>query len=39
MFQTGYQGAFDIEILCSPEQVETEYRKAKQFIAFQLGVR
>lgn len=39
MFQTGYQGAFDIEILCSSEQVEAEYRKAKQFIAFQMGVR
>jgi sugar phosphate isomerase/epimerase len=35
--QTGYQGPYDIEILCPPEHVEDDYRRARQFITTFVG--
>jgi sugar phosphate isomerase/epimerase len=36
---SGYQGSFDIEIICRPEEVRDEYSKARDYIATLLSNR
>jgi len=33
LLQSGYDGAFDIEIICAPETAQDEYSKARRYIA------
>jgi len=36
LIETGYHGAWDIEIICPPERCRAEYEQARDFIAFHI---